>query len=251
MPHRSWAEQVEHELARRGVPAGYRRRLLAELRDHADDLMEEEGSSMQTEDVSNTRLGDPAALAEQAAMEYRRSRWASRHPLLAFGVLPLPAILLAMVATLLLFDLAAESILWWFADAAGELPRSAMIVFAYAMAWSVRFVPFVLLAAAFTRPLSAKRQRRESVVVRDGGGPDSDRGRVARLVDPLQQRTGSIGMDSGVRLDSASAGEGMDATAPSMDRLDAVGAGARSGSRRSGSCSARLRRRAGRLAVRC
>ena len=36
MPHRPWAERMEDELARRGVPAGYRRRLLAELWDHAE-----------------------------------------------------------------------------------------------------------------------------------------------------------------------------------------------------------------------
>ena len=63
MPHRRWAERVDDELARRGVPAGYRRRLLAELRDHAADITEEEGMAMRSEDVLGARLGDPVALA--------------------------------------------------------------------------------------------------------------------------------------------------------------------------------------------
>ena len=93
-------------------------------------------------------------------MEYRRSRWASRHPLLTFGVLPLPATLLAMLATLLPFGLAAEGIDRWFGDDFGEHSRTTMMVFAYsAWRWS-RFVPFALLAVLFTRlgPLDLVRQ---------------------------------------------------------------------------------------------
>ena len=107
MPHRNWAERVDDELARRGVPARFRRRLLAELRDHADDLTDGEGLTM-TDDELNARLGEPAALATQAAEEYRRARWTSRHPLLVFGLLPLPATLLVFAATVLLLGLAAS-----------------------------------------------------------------------------------------------------------------------------------------------
>ena len=111
MPHRSWAERVDDALARRGVPARSRRRLLAELRDHADDLTEGEGLSM-TDQTMNERLGDPAALAAAAAEEYRRARWTSRHPLVVFGLLPLPATLLVFAATVLVLGLAAYGIGW-------------------------------------------------------------------------------------------------------------------------------------------
>jgi hypothetical protein len=148
MQHRLWAELVDDELARRGVPARYRRRLLAELRDHADDLTDGEGMTMQTEDVLSSRLGDPVTLAARAAEEYRRARWASRHPLLVFGVLPLPATLLVFTATVLLFGLALE---WLVAGDVDRLPRPAVVALAYSVAWGVRFVPFMLLAVLFTR----------------------------------------------------------------------------------------------------
>lgn len=149
MLHLPWTEQVEVELSRRGVPARYRRRLLAELRDHAEDLKEE--GMMPTEDVLNARLGDPEILAAQAAEEYRRSRWISRHPLLVFGLLPLPVTLLVVIATLVLIGLVAYGIGWLVAGDAVELPRPAVVALAYSAAWGVRFVPFVFLVVLLSR----------------------------------------------------------------------------------------------------
>jgi hypothetical protein len=146
----NWSERVDDELARRGVPARPRRRLLAELRDHADDLTDGEGLAM-TDDALNSRLGEPAALAAQAAEEYRRARWASRHPLLVFGLSPLPVTLLAFAATLLLSALSAYGVASLLADDVDNLPRPAEVAIAYAVAWGVRFVPFVLSAMLFTR----------------------------------------------------------------------------------------------------
>lgn len=123
MLHRPWTERVEDELSRRGVPARYRRRLLAELRDHVEDLKEE--VMMQTEDALDARLGDPEILAAQAAEEYRRTRWASRHPLLVFGLLPFPVTLLVVIATLVLFGLAAYGIGWLASGDVDHLPRPA------------------------------------------------------------------------------------------------------------------------------
>ena len=151
MVRRKWAERVEEALAGRGVPAWYRRRLLAELRDHADDLTEGEGMTMATETLLESRLGEPGALANQAAEEFRRGRWASRHPLLTFGLLPLPALVLAFVATVLLTWLAAVGLAWLLAGDMDELPRPAQVTFAYTTAWGVRFVPFAVAAGLFTR----------------------------------------------------------------------------------------------------
>jgi hypothetical protein len=150
MPHRNWDKRMDDELARRGVPARFRRRLLAELRDHADDLTDGEGLTM-TDDELNARLGEPAALATQAAEEYRRARWTSRHPLLVFGLLPLPATLLVFAATVLLFGLTASILGWVLVGDVDNLPRPMLVAFAYAVAWGVRFVPFVVLAVLFTR----------------------------------------------------------------------------------------------------
>ena len=57
MSYPNWAERVGNELTRRGVPARFRRRLLAELRDHADDL-KDEGMPM-SEALLDERLGTP------------------------------------------------------------------------------------------------------------------------------------------------------------------------------------------------
>jgi hypothetical protein len=153
-PH--WADRLDNELARRGVGCRYRQRLVAELLDHADDLVTREGLTM-TEDVLNERMGTPAALAAlaaQAAEEYRRSRWTSRHPLVVFGLLPLPATLLAFVLNgllLVLLELVAYVIGSALAVDFENLPRASLVAIVYACAWSFRFLPFVLLAFLFTR----------------------------------------------------------------------------------------------------
>ena len=95
---------------------GYNQRLkpfgynptLAELRDHADDLTEGEGLTMMTDDDLSARLGEPAALATQATEEYRRARWTSRHPLLVFGLLPLPATLTSAALSMLICALVSS-----------------------------------------------------------------------------------------------------------------------------------------------
>jgi hypothetical protein len=104
-----------------------------------------------TDDVMATRLGEPAALAAAAAEEYRRARWASQRPQVAFGLLPLPATLLVFAATVLLLGLAAYCVGWAVAGDVDDLPRPALVALAFALAWVVRFVPFAVLAALFTR----------------------------------------------------------------------------------------------------
>src|SRR5579884_1187941 len=100
MGSRRWLERVETELARRGVPAGRRSRLLAELRDHLEDLTE--GGKPMSETALDDVLGRPEGLAEGAATEYRKESWVRRHPLWVFGLTPLPAALLGLVLYLLL-----------------------------------------------------------------------------------------------------------------------------------------------------
>mgnify|MGYP001032843337 CR=1 FL=1 len=149
MPHRRWPDRLEDELARRGVPARFRRRLLTELRDHADDLTNGEGVTM-TDDQIEVRLGRPAELAAHAAEEYRRARWASRHPLLVFGLLPLPATVLVFVATMLVLWLPAAGLCLAFGGE-DQVPRPAAAAFVYGASGSLQFAPFALVAVLFTR----------------------------------------------------------------------------------------------------
>lgn len=109
MRHRGWAEELDRALARRGVPARSRRRLLAEWRDHADDLKDGEGLTM-TDDVLNERLGRPADLAAHAAEQSRRAGWVAWHPAAVFALLPVPAAIFALVTTVVLDAVAAQGV---------------------------------------------------------------------------------------------------------------------------------------------
>lgn len=106
MERRPWLERVADELTRRGVPAGYRSRLLAELADHIHDLKEEVGMSCET--VSDERLGRPAEVAAGVAEHCRRAGWVRRHPVLVFGLAPLPAAVVIEVLLVAGFALSAE-----------------------------------------------------------------------------------------------------------------------------------------------
>ncbi len=150
MGSRSWLERVGRELARRGVPAGRRSRLLAELRDHLEDLSE--GGERMSKIALDEVLGQPEAVAEQAATEYRRESWIQRHPLWVFGITPLPAALLGLTLYLLLAFGAA----WLLELCFGELPVSGDherlgrgIVTAYG--FTVGLVPFAACAVLFAR----------------------------------------------------------------------------------------------------
>jgi len=150
MRHRGWAEELDHELARRGVPARSRRRLLAEWRDHADDLKDEEGLTM-TDDVLNERLGRPTDLAAHAAEQSRRATWVARHPAAVFALLPVPAAILALIATLVLYAIVAQGVAEVSAGGFEDLPRPTTVALAYGLTWAIRFAPFVMLAALFAR----------------------------------------------------------------------------------------------------
>ena len=150
MVSRSWLERVNSEMARRGVPAGRRSRLLAELRDHLVDLTER-GEHMSEIEMSDA-LGCPETLAEQAATEYRKESWIRRHPLCVFGLSPLPATLLGLTLYLLL----AFGVAWLLECVFGELPVTGeherltrSIITAYG--FTVGVVPFVACAVLFGR----------------------------------------------------------------------------------------------------
>jgi hypothetical protein len=148
MVSRSWLERVDSELGRRRVPVSRRSRLLAELRDHLEDLTE--GGKSMSEIELNVVLGPPEAVAERALTEYRKESWVRRHPLCVFGLSPLPATLLGLVLYVLLWVGVSELLERCF----GELPvsgehemlgRNILTAFMY----SVGLVPFAACAALF------------------------------------------------------------------------------------------------------
>jgi hypothetical protein len=154
MDRRRWLERVEAELAGRGLPAGVRARLLAELRDHLDDLTE--GGSMNVEE----RMGDPVAVA--AAVEHRG--WVRRHPALVFGLAPVPALLLTVACYVCVFAGLGYALLAaaGFDDSAP--PDGTVRIAGDALWYGVAFVPFLAVTAVYGWLAARSGARRWAVV---------------------------------------------------------------------------------------
>ena len=94
------------ELEQRGLPPAYIERLLGELDDHYNDLLEERSSSMgaarkldfEADDLQK-RLGEPTQLAIFAAEQYRARSFWGRHPTVTFLLGPLPLLLISWIIT--------------------------------------------------------------------------------------------------------------------------------------------------------
>ncbi len=98
-------DELRSELRRQRLPRAYITRLLAELDDHYEDLLEERSTSMGAarklqieQDDLHERLGEPAQLALFAAEQYHgRSFW-GRHPWVTYLLAPLPLLVVCWIA---------------------------------------------------------------------------------------------------------------------------------------------------------
>jgi hypothetical protein len=85
----AWREELKEELARQGLPPPYIERLVQELSDHFDDVLEE---SMSTEaersSLAAERVGQPGKLAAVAVTEYHKRARTRVHPVVTFAILP-------------------------------------------------------------------------------------------------------------------------------------------------------------------
>lgn len=103
MDRRNWLDEVARQLRSTGTSCGYQQRLLEELRDHLHEMHFEEGSHLMSADTFDqqpleARLGSPSEIATAAETHAGRGRFARRHPVVTFLVLPLPVLLLLWVA---------------------------------------------------------------------------------------------------------------------------------------------------------
>ncbi len=71
MPNPPWLEEIRANLTSQGLPQPYIERLVRELRDHHNDIIDE-GMNMESEknSAADQRMGQPAHIAEAAACEY-------------------------------------------------------------------------------------------------------------------------------------------------------------------------------------
>ena len=86
-------KQLRFRLLELGCPVGRTQRVVQEVADHWEDLMEAASAEGVTAPAAGAwverRLGNPKALAEELTTTWRRATWYARHPLIAFGLLPL------------------------------------------------------------------------------------------------------------------------------------------------------------------
>ncbi len=133
MENQQSREFLVTELRRQGLPRAYIQRLLEELDDHLADLQDERSPDMDTarkpESITSEvktpklesarvlnfqeRLGNPVQLADFAAKQYHNRSFLGRHPILTFLVLPLPLIILELVAIFLSLCLLGTAIGGW------------------------------------------------------------------------------------------------------------------------------------------
>ncbi len=104
-----------------------------------------------TDEMLNKRLGEPIELATQAAEQSRRATWVGRHPLMVFALLPVPIAVAVMIAVEIVIGLTFEVMAVLSAGGSDHVSRSTIVTIAYGNMWAIRYVPFVLLAALFTR----------------------------------------------------------------------------------------------------
>jgi hypothetical protein len=151
MDCRHWLERVAEELAGQGLPARVRVRLMDELRDHVDDLTER-GTDMATDTQIELWMGSPEELAAGAVADYRRTAWVRRHPFLVFGIAPIPLAFLGVVLYLLAFAAIGYAVEVATQSKGGleALPRNIILPVATGFTYSIRFVPFLFLAIAFS-----------------------------------------------------------------------------------------------------
>ncbi len=92
--------QLRLRLVELGCPAGRLQRMVREMADHREDLVQAATAAGLAEpaaqEQADRRLGDPKKLAENLMVALRRSSWWGRHFLVVFGFLPLLATPLAL-----------------------------------------------------------------------------------------------------------------------------------------------------------
>jgi hypothetical protein len=106
MDAQRWLSRFRLELTRHRLPPPYVERLAQELSDHIHDFMEDRMST-DAKDLPRLgrHLGAPSRVATEAAAEYRRGKFAARHPILMFVLMPilsLPILWAAWVISILL-----------------------------------------------------------------------------------------------------------------------------------------------------
>jgi hypothetical protein len=90
-----YIQRLRCRLAELGCPSARLNRMVREVADHRDDLVEaaraEKIATSEAEACADAKLGDPIVLAGDLMRTFRRSNWWGRNYLFTFGFLPILA----------------------------------------------------------------------------------------------------------------------------------------------------------------
>ncbi len=94
MKKQPWLEQLDAQLKRLALPWNYRRRIVAELQEHAADILSERSDAhcdiAAASELLTRRLGEPEHVAATVFERYTKRSFLGRHPAWSFWVLPIP-----------------------------------------------------------------------------------------------------------------------------------------------------------------
>jgi hypothetical protein len=164
-------DQLEREFRRQRLPSAYIERLLAELGDHYEDLLEERSTSMgaarklqteqSTQDDLQQRLGEPAKLALFAGEQYHARSFWGRHPWVTYVLGPLPLLVVMWVLYLAAIWIPTycigsfgEHMGWWTESGADSASTNYLLAQAVVLAcftWGLAVLPPFGAALALCR----------------------------------------------------------------------------------------------------
>ncbi len=107
-------DTVRCALHRRGLPNAYIQRVVGELEDHQHDIAGEWSVTDASTASNADRMGNPDVLANALADRYHDRTFAGRHPIVTFLLAPIPAVLLAWTALLLVLFGVVQLYKFWF-----------------------------------------------------------------------------------------------------------------------------------------
>ena len=126
-------EKLRRKLLLQGLPRGYVNRTVREFAEHRDDLETQaraEGLSEDTARIAAEQsLGDTEALAEAILKTNQRCYWWGRHPVVSFGLLPLPLIVCLFLGSVVLMFMATGLFDW--SEHKGALPEPNWTVISF------------------------------------------------------------------------------------------------------------------------
>jgi len=97
MERLSWFDKVDRRLRAYGLPYGYRCRMMQEFRDHAEEIITRRGEAItDMECLLSRHLGQCEKVATVIKDVYQERYFAGRHPIITFGLLPIPLVMLAV-----------------------------------------------------------------------------------------------------------------------------------------------------------